>query len=175
MTKKEIIMPAVILTVICFTVTVLLSLTNLITADKIAKAKADSIAAAMEQLVPGAVFNEAGDNIYSAEKDGQKTAYLFITEEMGYKSKIEVLTAVNASDGTVIGVTVTDCSDESPGIGQKVASEKEFTAKFAGKSKSDSPDGVKADAITGATFSSNAVTKAVNDALERFDGIKGGN
>ena len=150
MNKKEIVIPALILTVICFSVTLLLSLTNFITADKIERAKADSMAEAMQSLVPGAEFTE--------------------TEEMGYKSKIEVMTAVNAADGSIIGVTVTGCADESPGIGQKVGSDESFTAQYTGQSKE-----AKADAITGATFSSKAVTKAVNDALDKFDGIKGGN
>ena len=170
MNKKEIVIPALILTVICFSVTLLLSLTNFITADKIERAKADSMAEAMQSLVPGAEFTETEENTYSAQKDGQTAAYVFITEEMGYKSKIEVMTAVNAADGSIIGVTVTGCADESPGIGQKVGSDESFTAQYPGQSKE-----AKADAITGATFSSKAVTKAVNDALDKFDGIKGGN
>ena len=170
MNKKEIIKPAVILTVICFVVAGLLALTNYITADKIAKAKADSIAEAMESLVPGADFSEIKENSYSASQNGQISAYVFITEEMGYKSKIEVMTAVNAADGTIIGVTVTGCADESPGIGQKVGSDQSFTDQFSGQSGT-----AQADAITGATFSSKAVTKAVNDALAELSEIKEGN
>ena len=69
MNKKEIIKPAVILTVICFVVAGLLALTNYITADKIAKAKADSIAEAMESLVPGAEFSDIKENSYSATEN----------------------------------------------------------------------------------------------------------
>ena len=169
MSKKEIIKPALILTAICFAVAGLLGLTNYITEDKIAKAKADSIAQAMENLVPDSDFKEIGENLYTASNGGELSAYVFITEEMGYKSKIEVMTAVNA-DGSIIGVTVTGCADESPGIGQKVGSEKSFTDQFTGQSTS-----AEADAITGATFSSKAVTKAVNNALEKFSEIKEGN
>lgn len=169
MSKKEIIKPALILTAICFAVAGLLGLTNYITQDKIAKAKADSIAEAMENLVPDARFDQIDQNTYTASNGGEISAYVFITEEMGYKSKIEVMTAVNA-EGSIIGVTVTGCADESPGIGQKVGSEKSFTDQFTGQSTS-----AEADAITGATFSSKAVTKAVNNALEKFSEIKEGN
>lgn len=83
MNKKEIIKPAVILTVICFVVAGLLALTNYITADKIAKAKADSIAEAMESLVPGAEFSEIKENSYSATENGRSSALCFHNRRNG--------------------------------------------------------------------------------------------
>ncbi len=168
MKPKELIKSTVVLTAICLIVAAALSATNYFTKDKIERSKAEATQAAMNELVPGAKFSEISEDSYSAEKDGDVCGYVFISEEMGYKSKIQVMTATDIS-GTVTGVCVTDCSNESPGIGQKVGTEDSFTDLFKGQSKIAS-----ADAITGATFSSDAVTKAVNNALEMYESVKGG-
>lgn len=164
MSVKALLKPTLILTAICLVVTAALSVTNFFTQDKIAAAKAETVAAAMERLVPGAAFQELQEGVYEASTG----AYVFLTSQMGYKSEIQVMTAVDRS-GTVTGVTVVDCSEESPGIGQKVGTDMDFIEQFSGQSKQ-----VQADAITGATFSSDAVTKAVNDALILFADLKGG-
>lgn len=170
---KNLIIPTVALTAICLIVTGLLSVTDYFTKDRIASAKAEQVAEAMQSLVPNSDYTDLKINgrseiSYAAERNGQTVGYIFITDQLGYKSSIQVMTALD-TNGEIIGVSVIDCADESPGIGQKVGTEKSFTDQFIGQSGS-----AQADAITGATFSSKAVTGAVNDALEMYKTVNGG-
>ena len=70
------------------------------------------------------------------------------------------MTAFNESYNFT-GVVVTDCADESPGIGQKIGTDQAFLNQYVGYTF-----GQSVDAITGATYSSEAVTQAVETALD---------
>ena len=171
MNWKSVGKPTLTLFLVCLLVTAALSVTNYLTKDAIAAAKEQAVAEAMAGLLPGceyAPLNEEAD-AYAARREGQTAGYIFITEAMGYKSSVQVMTALDAA-GTVTGVHVLDCTDESPGIGQKVGTTPAFTDQFAGRREPS--DAV--DAITGATYSSKAVRDAVNAALERFASVVGG-
>lgn len=67
-------------------------------------------------------------------------------------------------DGTLSGIVYTDLN-ETPGIGMKVA-DPSFTDQFAGLKADRLTLGENIDAATGATVSSEAVTDAVNAALD---------
>lgn len=162
MKLKQILLPTLALLIICLAVTAALSVTNHYTKGPIEEQNQKIITQSMEQLLPGATFQKQNDTTYLATKDGA-TVYVFLTKAMGYKSKVEVMTAVD-TNGTVVGVTVVNCSEESPGIGQKVGTDKGFSEQFTGKQGLVNTY----DAITGATYSSVAVKDAVNMALEQF-------
>ena len=88
------------------------------------------------------------------------------------------MTAVKP-DGTVAGVAILDVSGETPGLGQNAAKES-FYSQYAGLKKGVSllKNGARAennevDAVTGATITSTAVTRAVNAALDDFEKVKG--
>ena len=78
--------------------------------------------------------------------------------------------------GKVTAVEITDVSNETPGLGQN-ADKADFTNRFKDKSselsvvKSD-PNENEVQAVTGATITSNAVTKSVNLAFELFAEIQ---
>jgi Na+-translocating ferredoxin:NAD+ oxidoreductase RnfG subunit len=77
---------------------------------------------------------------------------------------VEVLTAFDTQN-KVTGVAVTHCADESPGIGQKVGTDEVFLDQYKGYEANQ-----KIDAITGATYSSDAVTAAVEQAVAYVQG-----
>ena len=77
------------------------------------------------------------------------------------------------------GKIILDVSGETPGLGQNAAKES-FYSQYAGLKKGVSllKNGAKAennevDAVTGATITSTAVTRAVNAALDDFEKVKG--
>ncbi len=165
MKVKSILLPTLALLIICLVVTGALSVTNHFTKDAIARQSQKQITDAMTRLVPGATFTRGTDTTYLGVKDGQ-TVYIFLTQAMGYKSKVEVMTAMD-ENGQITGVAVVNCSEESPGIGQKVGTDNGFLAQFTGKS--GTLDTI--DAITGATYSSDAVKEAVNLAVAQFESM----
>lgn len=163
--------PALVLFLVCLVVTAALSVTNYFTKDAIAAAKEQAIMEAMESLIPDAAYEPLDEEstAYVAQIDGQTAGYLFLTKAMGYKSMVQVMTALNAA-GAVTGVTVVGCADESPGIGQKVGTDESFVQQFIGRTEASD----QVDAITGATYSSNGVRDAVNQAIIQWKTIAGG-
>lgn len=185
MNAKNILKPALALFAICLVATVLLALTNHVTAERI-----ERIAQQAENTARSAVFPEAasfgesksvGEHTYyeALDASGNVIGYTFSTAAKGYGGDVSVMTGVR-KDGTVNAVEVLDVSNETPGLGQN-AKKDSFRAQFSGKSgeigvstasKSVS-NGI--DALTGATYTSRGVTEAVNLALKLYNQIpKGG-
>lgn len=164
MKVKSVLLPTLALLLVCLVVTGTLSITNYYTKDAIAAQQQKAVQESMELLIPGGAFEAADEEgtVYKAVVSGE-TKWVFLTQAMGYKSKIQVMTAVN-SDGSVLGVRIVNCADESPGIGQKVGTDTAFLAQFAGQAGEIG----QLDAITGATYSSVGVQNAVNAALQMF-------
>lgn len=109
--------------------------------------------------------------------DGKAIGYVAsVTSKDAYKNQLTVAVGM-ALDGTVQNVIVLE-HEETPGLGSKAA-EESFTSQFSGKNvESFIPvDGASADneidAISGATYSTNAVTNAVNEALASMRAIAG--
>ncbi len=162
---KDLLRPTLILVFICVVVTGALSVTNYFTKDTIALQKQQAVETAMKQLIPNGEYTDlSGENsFYSAKVGGKEAGYIALTQAMGYKNYIQVMTAFDIN-GRVIGVNVIDCADESPGIGQKVGTDQAFQNQFIGMTKPSET----ADAITGATISSKGVQKAVDSAIEQM-------
>ncbi len=165
MKLKQILLPTLTLFIICLVVTAALSVTNHFTKDAIEAQSQKQLTETMSNLLPEYSFTQQNETTYLATKE-DTTVYVFLTKAMGYKSKVEVMTAIDES-GTVTGVAVVNCSEESPGIGQKVGTDSGFLSQFTGANGQISDY----DAITGATYSSVAVKDAVNMALEQFETI----
>lgn len=166
MKLKNILLPTLILLLVCTVVTGALSITNYYTKSAIEAQAQKAIQESMELLIPDASYTALNEekSIYAANKNQQLAGYIFLTEAMGYKSKIQVMTALD-STGTILNVRIINCTDESPGIGQKVATDAGFLAQFAGQQKAIE----SLDAITGATYSSVGVQEAVQQALDLFE------
>ena len=180
--KNDIIKPVVVLLAICVIIPLALSVTNKITAKRIAKLEERAQIDAMSVLIEADIYEELtlgeGENeivYHSALKDGKPIGYLFKTTTKGYSGgDVSVLTAIN-TDGTIKGIKILDASNETPGLGQNVTKES-FYSQFAGKKKdikavknSANAENNEIKTITSATITSKAVTAAVNEALENYN------
>lgn len=177
--------PTLILAAICLIVSLALSSTNLITKERIAKIEDENTKKAMSRVIKAdkyteKAFDDGKDKVsyYEAVKDNKTVGLVFITGANGYGGTVRVMTAV-LPDKTVKAVEILDVSGETPGLGQNAA-KKEFYRQFSGlsgeisvlKNNADS-DNNEINAIAGATITSRAVTKSVNEALALADKIMG--
>lgn len=179
--REDIIKPVGVLLAICIIIPLALSVTNKVTAKKIAELEKENSKKNMKSLVSADDFEKCSDGgieYYTAIKGGETAAYIFTEIAKGYGGDVSVMTAVKP-DGTVAGVAILDVSGETPGLGQNAAKES-FYLQYAGLKKGVSllKNGAKAennevDAVTGATITSTAVTRAVNAALDDFEKVKG--
>lgn len=185
MSAKKILLPAIALFAICLVATILLAITNQVTADRI-----ETIAEETENTARSAVFPEAATfsdaktvssyTYYEAlDNSGNVIGFTFTTSAKGYGGDVSVMTGVRL-DGTVRAIEILDVSDETPGLGQNAKQDK-FKSQFTDKqgvigvstASKSAENGI--DALTGATYTSRGVTEAVNLALKLFAQIpKGG-
>ena len=172
--NTDVFRPIIVLTAICLVVAVLLSLTNLITKEKIANMEAATSKQAMAQLITAQSYeqiNANGNNeLYIAKNGEEINGYIVKTAARGYGGDIKIMTAIS-TDKKVLGTKILSAADETPGLGQNVTKEG-FYSQFIGKTENIAlvkngadADKNEIDAVTGATISSRAVTSAVNEAF----------
>lgn len=164
---------------------------NSVTAPVIAeREKQDSFGALLEIFTEGNDFTEIEgaelteiQSAYSsivgvteALKDGENIGYAFNIKTGGYGGDITSLVGVN-SDGTIAGLKVLVMT-ETAGLGSRIVDEPAFAQSFAGKGAGGSVAPVGNGAgenevmmLSGATVSTSAVVKGVNDALAAFSNI----
>ncbi len=101
---------------------------------------------------------------------------MFTTTAKSYGGDIQVMVGIKA-DGSVNAVELLQIND-TPGLGMNAKNPeflKQFENKTAGISvNKNTPAENEIQALTGATITSNAVTGAVNTALENFAAVTGG-
>lgn len=180
---KEVLIPTISLFLICTVVTLLLAVTNSVTAPKIEQLQIETA-----NRTKSAVLSDA--NAFSEEKNVELNGvsytyyegyganqnivgYVFTTSAKGYGGDIITMVGVKA-DGTVSGMDFLSIS-ETAGLGMNADSE-EFKAQFVGKSgvigvNKNAPAENEIQALTGATITSKAVTEAVNIALELYEEV----
>lgn len=106
--------------------------------------------------------------------NGSGAAFKAVTK--GYGGDITLMVGIN-EDGTVAGTKILTHT-ETPGLGAKAA-DPSFLEKYAGKKgelkvvKNNPTSQQDVVAVSSATTSSKAVTKAVNNVLTAFEQIKG--
>lgn len=123
-----------------------------------------------------------GDDPASLEKvylgydgDGNPVGYAVEGAEPGFQDVITLLFGYDAANNRLLGMTVMEAK-ETPGLGDKIIKDSVFVSGFTGPSTpivgvkvgagKGAPDEV--DMITGATISSRAVIKIINDRLEQI-------
>ena len=178
--REDIIKPVGVLLAISMIIPLALSITNKVTVKKIAELEAANSKKNMQSLIDADNFEECENGevtYYAAINGGETAAYIFTESSKGYGGDVSVMTAIKP-DGTVAGVAILDVSGETPGLGQNAAKES-FFSQYIGLKKGVSvlKNGAKAennevDAVTGATITSTAVTRAVNKALDDFEKVK---
>lgn len=167
----------------------LLGLTNLATADKIEQGRIEAANKERELLFAQAdeftpiditsIENPGGlTEAYVAKSGGTTIGYVFQAQNRGYAGPVPAMVGID-SEGLIVGVSVL-ANKETPGLGTKIevpafldqykekSSEKNFSAKRA------TPEEYPTDLVTGATYSSVAVSFDVNDASNAFKQIKEG-
>ncbi len=135
--------------------------------------------ASMRELVKDAdSFKEVSghEGWFAAQKGGETVAYIVPGSSKGYGGAIKMLVAISA-DGKVIDFSILE-HNETPGLGdnaQKPAFRNQFAEKEAKDLKvvKDPSNHENIQAMTGATISSKAVTKAVREAAEAVADYKG--
>jgi electron transport complex protein RnfG len=135
-------------------------------------AKVNEIAAQKEVMPQAAkleAFNKNGFEYYKAkDDDGKLIGYVFLTKGKGYSSIIEIMLGLD-SQFKVAGLKIVS-QTETPGLGTRIM-ENSFLQQFIGKAGQEialKKDAGEIDAITGATISSRAVTKTINNAIEKL-------
>ncbi len=110
---------------------------------------------------------------YSGEDENIRTVHKadngFVIETVtaGYAGDITMLIGVS-NEGTVTGLVVRDMS-ETFGLGANALTDHVFLAQFLNTS-GEAEVGTTVDALTGATVTSKAVTRAVNSAIAYVTG-----
>lgn len=194
--------PAIVLVIVCMITAALLAWTNAATADLISEqAEMKDNIARQTLLTDAKTFKEvpvndfitahpeyseeqakANENailvsIYEGLDGDNSVGYIVQGEYRGYGGLVPAMVGIS-HDGKILGVTVLD-NDETPGLGKKVE-EEGFLGQFKDASSDKhfahgdvGADEQELDAVSGATYSSVAVLKDVNLAMDVFHQIKG--
>lgn len=169
---KDILIPTLALFLICLVATLALSYTNFLTEGRISEVKKNNADKARKVVCADAAGFELLDadedtEIYSAlDAAGNEIGYAVTTFDKSYGGDIQVMTGFD-TEGNITGVQILTIND-TPGLGMN-AKKDGFRNQYIGKpagnlvvSKNASGDEIQA--ITGATRTSEAVTRCVNKA-----------
>ncbi len=113
------------------------------------------------------------------DAEGRRIGYAIPGEGPGFMDTIKVLYGFDPTRRLVIGMEVLD-SRETPGLGDKIAFDPKFLANFAALAVDPEIVSVKrgkktreneVDCITGATISSEAVVRILNESRKRWDPV----
>lgn len=187
---RDVIKPMVILFLIAGIAAAILGYVNGITATPIAAAELNTTKESVKAVFPDvadlseddivSVDDEESDvtsYIVAKDNDGNLLGYAVSTESNGFSSGLKLMFGID-TEGKITGLSVVDCSNETPGLGANVSVKEDFRAQFVGKEGGDlkvTKDGGDIDALTGATITSRAVAKAANTATDFYNSnLKGG-
>lgn len=183
--KAFIIKLALILFAIAFIATLLLTVCNYITKDRIAFLEAQTAEAAKQAVIENAEFTEVvldeetkkmhescGEiAAFRAERDGEFAGYCINVSPTGYIGQINMIVGINP-DLSFAGIKIISMS-ETPGLGAKAA-DKDFYGQFSQGKKGEltvvknisQPKENEINAVSGATITSKTITKGANCALK---------
>ncbi|MBR4100611.1 MAG: FMN-binding protein [Oscillospiraceae bacterium] len=158
------ILPSLVLMLVCAAVCGLLAAANSVTKDKIAQAEAEKVQKSLTAVFGEDTYTELENTAedITAVYENSKGMLIFDVTADGYaKGGIRALIGINP-DGTVASVGIVSLS-ETPGLGTKI-NDPAYLSKYTGIV------GVKEapDAISGATYSSKGLKRAVDTALTAF-------
>jgi len=168
----------------------------LITQPRIARNQAEALEAAIFRVLPGARSREAlvfqrgelvpvqagaadasgGEAVYAGyDEAGRRIGFAIPAEGPGFQDTIELIYGYDPARRRIVGMQVLE-SRETPGLGDKIIKDQDFVSSFSdlgvtpevvvvrrGRSRDN-----EVDAISGATISSNAVVKIINDSNARW-------
>ena len=140
----------------------------------------EKLAAYNEELAAGKIVkaNETLSDvviseIMKAQVNGADAGYVVTCAAKGYGGNVTLALGIDA-EGNIQGIQITDASNETPGLGQNSTST-DWNSQYIGMNTSQEVAVVKdgtgsaengsINAISGATITSSAVTRAVNGTL----------
>ncbi len=108
------------------------------------------------------------------DADGQELGVAITGTEPGFQDNVTIMIGFRPASGDLIGFRVLE-QKETPGLGDKIEDDTVFTGQFAGRTpplrgvKGVSSGGTdEVQTITGATISSRAVVRIINNAIARW-------
>lgn len=165
-----------ILGIICLAATLVLAVTYEITKPRIEEQRRLEEERALKDIMPDASSFEAktaGDiEYFEAHKDGSLAGYCLKVTGSGYGGYMHMIVGID-TNGMIKGLSILE-HQETPGLGSKINEVRPgekvpyFLRQFRGKQARTVRVGGGIDAITGATISSEAVTDAVREAVDKF-------
>ncbi len=118
----------------------------------------------------GVDIGEATKAFVGFDSAGQRTGVAIEAAEPGFQEEVHLMIGFNPADSAVTGYAVLD-QKETPGLGDKIEKDTAFRRQFHGKvapftgTKTTTTDAHKVQTITGATISSRAVIRIINNAV----------
>ncbi len=134
------------------------------------------VAGALTRSPPAGTDPRTLERVYLGHHDdGSPAGFAVVTGAPGFQDRIELIFGYDAARGRLLGMKVLQ-SSETPGLGDRILHDSAFIAGFRGvaapprgvRQGAGSGDSTEVDMITGATISSRAVIKAIDDALARL-------
>lgn len=183
----DVVKPTIVLFVICTIITLALAFTNLMTKDRIDEmiktkqeddrrrvlslAESFEEVAELEEIVSGNEDLNIVKEAYRGIKGEETVGNVFLVESKGYGGPITITVGIDV-EGKITGVEIGDNS-ETPGLGAK-AKDEPFISQFVGiipqeplkVVKNNKTKSEEINAISSATITSKAVTKAVQAAVD---------
>lgn len=174
MDKNSSVYKMMVLGILCAVCGLLLSAVNKITAPIIAENQLATVKASLEQIYPGADFEDVTDKYIANDETGlidgiyeaKDKGYIFTLHGVGYNSNGFTFMVGFDNDGKVSGYTALE-ENETGGIGKR-AFEEDYTNTILSLTSSD-----PVPLLTGATLTSTAVQNGINAAKAIFNEIQG--
>ena len=168
----------------------------MITQPRIARNRAEALGAAIYEVLPGARNREAlsfrqgelapvegadadpaaAEAIYAGyDEAGTRVGFAIPAEGPGFQDTIKLIYGYDPARRRIVGMRVLE-SRETPGLGDKIIKDESFVTNFSDLRVTPEVVVVKrgrtsdneVDAISGATISSNAVVKILNESNARW-------
>ena len=167
--------PIVVLVVICIVTSLLLALTNQLTAPVIKENERKVAQAAYYEVMPAAtsfVPVEGIDNadVLDVQKDEGGAGIVMKVQGQGFGGMVPVIVAFG-SDGNIIAVKFLENS-ETKGYGSRLYEQPEWASQFTGMPAENFAIS-DIDALSGATMSTEGAVAGINAAIDGFNEVKG--
>jgi len=109
------------------------------------------------------------------DEAGAPIGFALVAGEPGFQDIVRIIFGYDAGARTTLGIKVLE-SKETPGLGDKIEKDLEWVAQFSGAvtplipvkpGRGTGENSSEIDTITGATISSKAVIRIINNSLEK--------
>ncbi|MDJ0836720.1 MAG: FMN-binding protein [Acidobacteriota bacterium] len=148
-----------------------------LTAPRIAANQAEATRKAIFRVLPDTTdYETVEEGIYRGlNASGESTGLALAASGSGYGGPMEILFGYNPETRRVVGLEILS-SLETPGLGDKIETDPAFTASFKDllvdpiiECKAERRADNQVDSISGATISSKAVVRIINERLAELN------